>query len=94
MKYTQATSEAKKTNKKQEDRAVGLRGANEIKIAIVNEPSASGYFAINAPSSSQDVQGAAKSVRKLRRIDAAPDPSSTGSSPVTVFTVPRPRQGF
>lgn len=62
--------------------------------ATVNEPSVNKFSAINAQSSSQDVQGAAKSVRKSQRIDAAPNPSSTGSNPATVFTVPRPRTRF
>jgi hypothetical protein len=88
---TQATSEAKKTSDKQES---NLMASNEANTANVNEAGAYVFLAINSLSSSQDAAGSAKSVRKLERIDAAHDSSLTGSSPATVFTVPRLRARF
>lgn len=89
--HTQAVSKVKKTSNKQKH---NIMASNEANIATMNVAGAYGFLAISNSSSSQDMEGVAKSVRKSECIDAALDPLPAGSDPATVFTVPRPRARF
>lgn len=68
--------------------------SNEANTATVNEASAHGFLAINSLSSSQDIVGSAKSVRKSERIDTAYNSLPTRSNSATLFPVLRPRASF
>ena len=69
-------------------------GLNKANIATKNEASAYRFLAINSFSSSLDLAGAVKSIRKSEHIDAALNLLPTGSNPTTVFTIPCLRARF